>query len=567
MSFYKKYELERLIADGEAKTFRAIETATGRRVLLHLFNPTGLRLLAVIKAKLASVPGRPQPPLIEIGEFAGAQYAVTTWLEPFPSLREWVALNLDTSDPMLAEPSSLLAPKETTPVPPLVSETPAPPPPPLVTGTPAPPAATPGSFTSLLDAPPAPKPPAAAEPATSPALLKEQLGEFSRLFEAPLGMLAPEAPILPSNPPQRAPGLLAKEPSEFSRLFASSPDAPPAAAGNSPLPDQRGTFRSMLNPAAIPERPAAPASQGHPREPQGLLDDQAGEFTRLFDAPKTPKPSPSAAPAGEFTRLFETGAKPAARTSLPPAAPPPPQPPQASPQAQPGEFTRLFEAPAGASQPAPAPPPPLLDSRRAAPPPPPATAPADSPWPSSPSTSSDSGQFTRLFGSRMTGESIDIEKEQASAAQSAPPENKPFQQAGEFTRMFGPGTGSFETHPAASSAPPSLNTSAGSRSRAGSASGMFGAPQDLAKYAAQTLNTSKTAPAAGTDAAPGEYTKMFGSPGKPPEPAPAEQPAAPKQVNTEMDLPKKSKRNLIIIAVVAGAFVLAIILIILLTRH
>ena len=50
MSFYKKYELDRLIADGEAKTFRAVENATGRVVFLHLFNPSGQPLLAAMRS-------------------------------------------------------------------------------------------------------------------------------------------------------------------------------------------------------------------------------------------------------------------------------------------------------------------------------------------------------------------------------------------------------------------------------------------------------------------------------------------------------------------------------------
>src|ERR1039458_9792592 len=178
MSFYKKYELQRLIADGEAKTFRAIENSTGRSVYLHLFNPSGQRLLAILKSKLGSVPGKPVAPLLEIGEFAGSTYAVTLPIEPFSGLREWVALNLDTSDPKMAETSPLLlvpsqaAPVVTTSVPPLVSETPVPPAPPA----PAPPAlqrARAGLFTGILFAvprgkgvpPPAPLPPPPPAPA------------------------------------------------------------------------------------------------------------------------------------------------------------------------------------------------------------------------------------------------------------------------------------------------------------------------------------------------------------------------------------------------------------------
>src|ERR1035438_10546901 len=187
MSFYKKYELQRLIADGEAKTFRAVENSTGRSVYLHLFNPSGQRLLAILKSKLGSVPGKPVAPLLEIGEFAGSTYAVTLPIEPFSGLREWVALNLDTSDPKMAETSPLLfvpppaAPVETTPVPPLVSETPVPPPP-----------------------SPIPSPP----PAAPPDLLADQAGDLTRTFdsgppvkEKPTPPAAPPPPPIPSPPP------------------------------------------------------------------------------------------------------------------------------------------------------------------------------------------------------------------------------------------------------------------------------------------------------------------------------------------------------------------------------
>ncbi len=91
MSFYQKYDLERLIADGDAKTFRAKENATGQQVFLHLFNPGGEPILAAIKAKFGGAPGKPTWPLLEIGDFAGSPYAVTDVIEPFTTLREWVA--------------------------------------------------------------------------------------------------------------------------------------------------------------------------------------------------------------------------------------------------------------------------------------------------------------------------------------------------------------------------------------------------------------------------------------------------------------------------------------------
>jgi hypothetical protein len=447
-------------------------------VYLHLFNPSGQRLLAILKSKLGSVPGKPVPPLLEIGEFAGSTYAVTLPIEPFSGLREWVALNLDTSDPKMAETSPLLiapsqaAPAEATPVPPLVSETPAPPPP-----------------------PPIPSPPPVAEP---PGLLADQAGEFTRMFVA--------------VPP------------------AKDQSAPPAG----PPP-----------PPPIPSPPVA--------APPSLLADQRGEFTRIFDPepPKTPAPS-SAAPASEFSKLFE--GPPSPQSAAPPA----------SAQSQGGEFTKLFQAPPGSGEPLkppspPAAPPPVARRPGASFPP----AAPDSPWPASSASdaSLETGQFTRLFGSRLSGESIDIEKEHASAAQSAPPDSRPFQQAGEFTRMFGPtSTAAADTAaPAPIAPPPALNTA----TRTASASGIFGTPQDLARHAAEALAASKPA-----DAGPGEYTRMFGPPAKQgDEQQAAQQPAAPKPPNPEMQPPKKSRKNLIIvIAVVAAVLILAIVLLIVLGR-
>src|ERR1039457_2334024 len=248
MSFYKKYELQRLIADGEAKTFRAVENSTGRSVYLHLFNPSGQRLLAILKSKLGSVPGKPVAPLLEIGEFAGSTYAVTLPIEPFSGLREWVALNLDTSDPKMAETSPLLlspsqaTPVETTPVPPLVSETPAPPPSPI------------------------PSPPPAAAP---PGLLADQAADFTRMFD--------------SGPPEKQKPLPPR---------ATTPAAPASLLG-----EQRGEFTRIFDPA--PPKTPAPSISAAP----------ASEFTKLFEGPPSPQPFvPSAAAqsqGGEFTKLFE----------------------------------------------------------------------------------------------------------------------------------------------------------------------------------------------------------------------------------------------------------------------
>jgi hypothetical protein len=310
MSFYSNYELERLIADGEVKTFRARENATGRPVLLHMFNSEGQDVLAGLKARFAKDPRRPSPPLIELGEFAGTPYAVTEALAPFRNLREWV-------------------------------ERPASPPAPAAAGD-----------------------------------------EFEKLFGEPK----------------------------------------PAA----PVPQTQGEFTKFFGPAPAPANPRR----------------DTGEFTKFFG------PAPPKAP----TLKTESDG-----------------------------FTQMF----GAPQPAPVPPPPKS--------------------PPLPET----GQFTRLFGSGPSGEAIDIEQEQARAAQSAVPESRPFQKPSEFTRVFGPQHGG-------PPAPPRPLT-------IGSASGIFKAPPAIQPATGPAENS------------PGEYTKLIG---RPRDPQPSQQQPPPPPV-APVPVPKR----------------------------
>ena len=91
MSFYQRYSLDRLLADGETKTFRAKENQTGRNVFLHMFNQSGMPVLAALKSKLVGPGGRPVWPLLELGDFSGSPYAITEPIEPFTTLRDWLA--------------------------------------------------------------------------------------------------------------------------------------------------------------------------------------------------------------------------------------------------------------------------------------------------------------------------------------------------------------------------------------------------------------------------------------------------------------------------------------------
>jgi hypothetical protein len=90
MSFYRKYELKRMVAEGEATTFQAVDRDSGRELLLHIINPGGEFLLKALRTSFVDGRGNPVAPLIEAGEFAGTPYAVTEILAPFSSLKDWL---------------------------------------------------------------------------------------------------------------------------------------------------------------------------------------------------------------------------------------------------------------------------------------------------------------------------------------------------------------------------------------------------------------------------------------------------------------------------------------------
>ncbi|MBZ5604682.1 MAG: hypothetical protein LAO79_20480 [Acidobacteriia bacterium] len=303
MSFYQRYDLERLLADGEAKTFRAKENASGRPVFLHMFNPSGESILAAMKAKLTGPQGKPVWPLIELGDFAGSPYAVTEPIEPFTSLREWVA----SANPMAA-----------------VAEKPK-------AGS------TTAQFTSLFDdAEPLRVEKKSAElfPAAPPPVTAPEPGEFTRMFYAG----APRSEPAPAALPKAA------EPDEFERLFGS-PSAPPSAPAPkpiSPIPAETGEFtrRFGLGPSGEPidiEEEQARAARIAP--PENRPFQAPGEFTRMFGPQRTPAPPPPSPPApthntaiGTASQLFGDDA-PTVRTAVPRT------------QSGPGEYTRMFAAP------------------------------------------------------------------------------------------------------------------------------------------------------------------------------------------------------------------------------
>jgi len=241
-------------------------------------------------------------------------------------------------------------------------------------------------------------------------------------------------------------------------------------------------------------------------------------------APPPPAPPPAAPPEEsvlnqQFVELFTTAERPVVADSLvqsaqrPQSAAPvrPPEPVGKQAQAEPGEFTRMFQSPAVAAPAAPAPP--------AAP---------------TPQAKTEAGEFTKMF--------------QAPKAPPAPPTPSPAKEPGEFTRMF-----QASPTPAAPPAPPKSGPSDfeqlfETRSPAGPMPHSPAVQQPLTPQApggsgpnrvgefTQTFGKGGFDPAPAPPAAtpvpkePGEFTRMFHSPGAaapPPVAPPAPTPFAP----------------------------------------
>lgn len=263
--------------------------------------------------------------------------------------------------------------------------------------------------------------------------------ETAGAWKLPAAPLAP-APIAPaeSSPPPSAPAAVSTPASplkahselnqKFTELFATA-ERPVVADSLLQAPPQGSrNIAAPLRPPDPPPLAAVPASQAKP---------EPGEFTRMFQSPvatpsaAAPKPllpppappgpqaqvspvapvppakipPPSAKEPGEFTRMFQAPA--GYRTPTVPAGPAPSAKPGAVPSG-PGEFTRFFETPSPAG---PVPQSPAVQQ--------PLT-------PQAPGRSSFNpvSEFTRTFGKPGT------------EAPAPPPAAAPPQEPGEFTRMF-----------------------------------------------------------------------------------------------------------------------------------
>ncbi len=408
MGFQEQYRLLEVLADREAKVHRALQLATGKKVLVHQIfgerTPAGCTgLVTLIFQKSLAPAQRAKTPFLDMGDYEGHIYVVTEDAEPFLDLRAWVSAYA-VKAPGVARPAETKSPA--TEQPSVVSATQ--------------PAAS-GSMTHffspkeiLAKSPPAqPSSEVPGEAPTTPSLPDQQTpaatppgGEFEKLF-ARRGPTAtpPSKPEAPPEPPvsaQPPASPASQQPGEFTRRFSGMGAAklgePPQSAAR-PLPPATPPAvdkppAAPSQPLAVPPSPAAPqAASGPPREP--------GEFTQMFIRGAKP-----AAPSGPAVTPAPPP-KPAATPPQPPSVPPSPAPTQAASGAprEPGEFTQMFirgAKPAAPSGPAVTPAP--LPKPAAAPPQPPSVPPGPAPTQPASGDQQEPGSFTQMFfgGTRPT---------------------------------------------------------------------------------------------------------------------------------------------------------------------
>lgn len=265
MNFFRKYELVRLLSEGEVKSFLAHERDTGRPVLFHMIQDAppqaGWNELVAKATRL--------PTVIEVGEFGGTTFVVTQPMDPFPGLRQWIEQEV----PLPQNSVESTPAGEFTRI---MGATPIVPP----TQPKADAFSGPGEFTRFFGAGvnndlPTPEPSLAANEAHKPF---QPAGEFTRMFagaEDPMESLPVTARPLPGAVPVATPfdtqlDLTAKValpsanpalanaaspvlPGEYTRVVAALPTPPaepPAATESAPLadvtPNRTGTILAIL---------------------------------------------------------------------------------------------------------------------------------------------------------------------------------------------------------------------------------------------------------------------------------------------------------------------------------
>jgi hypothetical protein len=305
MDFQGRYQILEMLTDGEARTFKALQTSSGRTVLVHQLwvertPPNQPNLPSLVFGFLRRATADEMKVLLDMGEESGRVFVVTEDLPVFRDLRQWLESGAGT-------PAAAGKAGATRSAPSIDSQATG-----AAGGLPSQArqeSSAPPEPTALFTSPRVLQPPAAPPP---PSKAKAEAGEFTRVFfgkETP----GPEAAGHVSSPAEKT-------------------IAPPSSKGEGP-PSQpptgfEGTFDRRRQQAHSPKQPAVektmPPSPPSPGPKEGTPDS----FTRMFYGGQESKAvPPSPAPAGETTRLTHPG------------------PGQASQPEGRGEFTRLFQVP------------------------------------------------------------------------------------------------------------------------------------------------------------------------------------------------------------------------------
>lgn len=249
MSFFHKYELVRLLREGQSKSFEARERASGKPVLFHMLSPESLGGAVRLDESLRRLAGSPQ--VIEVGEFAGAPYLVTERIPGLESIETWIREQAAAAPGPAAEQSR-----------------------PPVADLPSPPA--PGEFTRLFEGAPAAAKAEAAEDRPEADAAAGEPGEFTRYFLglAPKERLPAEAGKPASSPMAAAPQWPGSggEPGDFTRFFGPG-------LGGQPVDVEE----ELARPQAASDLSARPFAQ-------------PGEFTRMFGLPPGSRKEPAESP-------------------------------------------------------------------------------------------------------------------------------------------------------------------------------------------------------------------------------------------------------------------------------
>ena len=468
MDFQGRYKLLEMLSDGEARTFKALQTSSGRIVLLHqLYQertpPDQPDLASLVFGFLRRATAEEMKSLVDMGEEASRVFVVTEdlpgcqdlrqWLQPAPGTpgtagKESVPKSAPSGDSSAIAATMGLASHArqedlASPGPTQVFTTPK------VIADQVLPASTEKTATTPATQP---EPPVRSRTFASPdKLAARHLGGVS---EAEV-LKAAKPPVAPPGPPPAS----KEAASEFTRMFLGKDMPAPESARHVSSPPEKPSAPPAPTTQKPPERPLpagfevvyesgkqqprgpAPPARKEPVPPPppapGREEGAPGEFTRIFygrDESKAIPPHPELAPertrlpslapaqppqpegSEEFTRLFQAlhvKEKPPAAPSLEakkgPSQSPPPLPSAAESEG-PGEFTRLFHAGAQPSRPAG---PPILTS---------------SPRPSVPLSSSPSpqgpGELTQLiqgYKQQKSGPTLPVPERPEPVAPPPPP--------------------------------------------------------------------------------------------------------------------------------------------------